>query len=192
MHLKAAAPALHFAEQPFGFVHDLIYVLVVSTQPGRKSTQKGRRLHRSNHIRSRLMRGGWCSFKLVCHPAFSLIRLPGFKAARLLLLNSNVVVTQVYGVVGNPISHSRSPALHNAALAACDLDGVYLPLLVEDMDAFLAASAVVEFVGVSVTIPHKVSSSIFMLSVCLMCHFCVHSGGLPVTSHSILMPCASA
>lgn len=64
-------------------------------------------------------------------------------------------VTQVYGVVGNPISHSRSPALHNAALAACGIDGVYLPLLVDDFPAFLATSADINFVGLSVTIPHK-------------------------------------
>lgn len=60
---------------------------------------------------------------------------------------------QVYGVVGNPVAHSRSPALHNAAFAAAGIDAVYLPLLVDDMPRFLAAFNDVS--GLSVTIPHK-------------------------------------
>ena len=55
--------------------------------------------------------------------------------------------------MGNPVSHSRSPALHNAAFAAANLDAVYVPLLVDDMEPFLAAFP--SFSGLSVTIPHK-------------------------------------
>ena len=62
---------------------------------------------------------------------------------------------QVYGVIGNPVSHSRSPALHNAAMRAGGLDAVYLPLLVDDLPPFLAAFP--DASGFSVTIPHKVS-----------------------------------
>lgn len=61
---------------------------------------------------------------------------------------------QVYGVVGNPVAHSRSPALHNAAFAAAGVDAVYLPLLVDDMQRFLDAFP--DISGLSVTIPHKV------------------------------------
>lgn len=43
------------------------------------------------------------------------------------------------GIVGNPVSHSRSPAIHNAALAAHDLNAVYVPMLVEDLPYFLRA-----------------------------------------------------
>ena len=64
---------------------------------------------------------------------------------------------QLYGVVGNPVGHSRSPALHNAAFAAAGVDAVYVPLLVDDMRSFLEAFP--EFSGLSVTIPHKVSCS---------------------------------
>ena len=41
-----------------------------------------------------------------------------------------LLLMQVYGVVGNPVAHSRSPALHNAAMGAAGFDGVYIPLLV--------------------------------------------------------------
>jgi 3-dehydroquinate dehydratase / shikimate dehydrogenase len=63
----------------------------------------------------------------------------------------------VFGVVGNPVVHSRSPALHNAAFAATGFDAVYLPLLVDDMQRFLQAFS--DISGLSVTIPHKVRSS---------------------------------
>jgi 3-dehydroquinate dehydratase / shikimate dehydrogenase len=72
--------------------------------------------------------------------------------------------SEIYGVIGNPIGHSRSPLIHNAALKATDRDGVYLPLEVDD-----AAEFIRDFVhpktkkldwnlrGLSVTIPHKLS-----------------------------------
>lgn len=52
------------------------------------------------------------------------------------------------------MAHSRSPALHNAALAAAGLNAVFVPLLVDEMRPFLDAFPSLS--GVSVTIPHKV------------------------------------
>jgi len=67
--------------------------------------------------------------------------------------------TACYGVMGNPIGHSMSPAIHNAAFAHCGIDAVYLPLLVEcDPADFLRAFGVLGFSGYSVTIPHKQAS----------------------------------
>lgn len=65
--------------------------------------------------------------------------------------------TRVLGVIGKPISHSRSPMLHNAALALQGQDVVYVPLLVDDLVAFLTSSPFnsADFHGFSVTIPHK-------------------------------------
>lgn len=61
---------------------------------------------------------------------------------------------QVFGIVGKPVGHSRSPALHNAAFAAAGIDAVYVPLLVDELRPFLGAFP--SFSGFSVTIPHKV------------------------------------
>jgi 3-dehydroquinate dehydratase/shikimate dehydrogenase len=72
--------------------------------------------------------------------------------------------SEIYGVIGHPIGHSRSPLIHNAALQAVGKDAVYLPLEVDDAAAFIR-----DFVhpktkkldwnlrGLSVTIPHKLS-----------------------------------
>ena len=70
--------------------------------------------------------------------------------------------TKVYGVVGSPVGHSMSPAVHNAAFDATGHDGVYLPLLVNPgyesfkafMESFLAFDGL-HLSGLSVTIPHK-------------------------------------
>ena len=66
--------------------------------------------------------------------------------------------TALYGVIGNPVGHSLSPAMHNAAFAAAGLNAVYLAFRVEDVGACLAGMrALPSFRGMSVTIPHKMA-----------------------------------
>jgi shikimate dehydrogenase len=61
-------------------------------------------------------------------------------------------------LIGNPVEHSLSPAIHNRAFAELGLDFVYLAFRVEDVrSALLAMRALENFRGLSVTIPHKVS-----------------------------------
>ncbi|HEY0008705.1 MAG TPA: shikimate dehydrogenase [Tepidisphaeraceae bacterium] len=70
--------------------------------------------------------------------------------------------TKVYGVVGRPVGHSMSPAIHNASFDRIGYDGVYVPLLVEDsyesfkafMETFVAFEPL-HLSGLSITIPHK-------------------------------------
>ncbi|GAX76080.1 hypothetical protein CEUSTIGMA_g3523.t1 [Chlamydomonas eustigma] len=65
--------------------------------------------------------------------------------------------TKLFGIIGNPVSHSRSPLIHNTAFQDIGFDGVYVPLLVDDLSAFLDAFKDPQygFSGFSVTIPHK-------------------------------------
>lgn len=63
--------------------------------------------------------------------------------------------TRIYGVIGNPIGHSLSPQQLNAAFAACEIDAIYLPFLVEDLADFVASIVPMGIKGFSVTIPHK-------------------------------------
>jgi len=65
--------------------------------------------------------------------------------------------TDVYGVVGSPVAHSVSPAMHNAAFRAARLDAVYLPLRAVDVGDFDAFARAIGLKGVSVTIPFKVA-----------------------------------
>jgi 3-dehydroquinate dehydratase/shikimate dehydrogenase len=69
--------------------------------------------------------------------------------------------TQVLGVIGYPVGHSRGPALFNDQFAANGRDAVYVPFLVEtaeELSDFLRACASSSWLGVrgfSVTLPHK-------------------------------------
>jgi shikimate dehydrogenase len=62
------------------------------------------------------------------------------------------------GVAGWPVAHSRSPAMHNAALAAAGLNGwryLKLPLPPERFAETVRALPAAGFRGINVTIPHK-------------------------------------
>lgn len=61
------------------------------------------------------------------------------------------------GVIGWPIAHSLSPALHNHWLAVHGIDGAYIPLAVQRQDfaRVLSALRLAGFQGVNVTLPHK-------------------------------------
>jgi shikimate dehydrogenase len=65
--------------------------------------------------------------------------------------------TRLAGVIGDPVRHSLSPRLHNAAYRALELDWVYVAFDVADGDAPAALDAVraLGLVGLSVTMPHK-------------------------------------
>ena len=63
--------------------------------------------------------------------------------------------TAVYGVVGAPIGHSLSPAMHNAGFRASGIDAVYVPLEAAGVDDFLTFARAVGLRGASVTAPFK-------------------------------------
>jgi 3-dehydroquinate dehydratase/shikimate dehydrogenase len=64
----------------------------------------------------------------------------------------------LYGVIGRPIAHSLSPAMHNAAFCAAGRNAVYLPLAASDYSDFLAFADEVGVTGVSVTAPFKIDA----------------------------------
>lgn len=75
--------------------------------------------------------------------------------------------TKIVGVIGAPVEHSRSPQMHNAALAKAGLDYVYVPfhvaedVVAEAMHGFKALNVV----GINVTLPHKQAVIPFLTSI---------------------------
>lgn len=65
--------------------------------------------------------------------------------------------TKILGLIGYPVTHTLSPAMHNAAFKVLGLDYVYLAFEVNPMDLEGAFSGIrsLNFAGVNVTIPHK-------------------------------------
>lgn len=65
--------------------------------------------------------------------------------------------TRVVAVLGYPVAHSRSPAMHNRALSALGLNWVYVPCRVApaDLGRAIRGLRALNFAGANVTIPHK-------------------------------------
>ncbi len=81
--------------------------------------------------------------------------------------------TQVFGVIGNPVAHSMSPAIFNALFEAQQINAVYVPILLEggypEFAAFLDGlrtrqeSHGLDFHGFSITIPHQSNAIEYLL-----------------------------
>jgi shikimate dehydrogenase len=69
--------------------------------------------------------------------------------------------THVAGIIGWPVDHSLSPAIHNAAFAAAGLDWTYVPLPVSPraLAEALAGLVALGFRGANVTMPHKTETA---------------------------------
>ena len=69
--------------------------------------------------------------------------------------------TTLVGLIGNPVEHSLSPAMQNAAFAARGLDWAYVPLLVEDdrVEDAVRGLVALGFAGANVTAPHKAAAA---------------------------------
>lgn len=65
--------------------------------------------------------------------------------------------TRIVGIFGDPVAHSLSPRMHNAALAAAGIDAAYVPFHVapDHLAAAMQAIRALGILGVNLTIPHK-------------------------------------
>jgi len=65
--------------------------------------------------------------------------------------------TKLTGIIGNPLEHSVSPQMHNAAYEKLGLNYCYVPILVKkrDLEQVLDGIRMIGFVGVNVTLPYK-------------------------------------
>lgn len=72
--------------------------------------------------------------------------------------------TLICGVIGDPIEHTMSPVMHNAAFEHLGIDYAYLPFQVkrEDLGQAIAGMRALNIRGLNVTIPHKVAIVPFM------------------------------
>ncbi len=65
--------------------------------------------------------------------------------------------TRLFGIIGDPVEHSLSPVMHNAAFKALGLNAVYVPMCPSDLEEGFGGLRALGFVGVSVTVPFKVA-----------------------------------
>lgn len=55
--------------------------------------------------------------------------------------------TKVFGIIGKPVGHSKSPLLHNEAFKSVGFDAVYVPFLVDNVESFLNVYSSPDFAG---------------------------------------------
>ena len=65
--------------------------------------------------------------------------------------------TALFAVLGDPVSHSLSPVMHNQGLSDIGYNGVYLAFRVQDIGKAVSGIRALGIKGASITIPHKVS-----------------------------------
>ena len=67
--------------------------------------------------------------------------------------------TQIFGIIGCPIEHTKSPVMQNAAFEALGMQAVYVPFCVrpEDLGKAVLSLRAMGISGVNVTLPHKSS-----------------------------------
>ncbi len=63
--------------------------------------------------------------------------------------------TKLYCIFGNPVKHSLSPVIQNAAFESAGLNAVYLAFEVEDIKNGVSAMKTLDIIGASITIPFK-------------------------------------
>src|SRR3972149_5460306 len=63
----------------------------------------------------------------------------------------------IYGLIGNPVSHSISPIIHNTLFKELNFNGIYVPFKVDNIGDFIREFRGLDGKGYSVTIPHKES-----------------------------------
>src|SRR3989440_10945935 len=66
-----------------------------------------------------------------------------------------LLMRALYVLLGDPVAHSRSPAIHTRAFQLLGLDAVYAPCRVTDAPAAVRALRALGVAGANVTVPHK-------------------------------------
>ena len=75
--------------------------------------------------------------------------------------------TKLLGIIGDPVEHSLSPVMQNAAINHLGLDYIYVPFPVkgENLDQAIAGFKAIDLVGFNVTIPHKQAIMSFLTEI---------------------------
>lgn len=105
---------------------------------------------------TRLLPARFCSAWSYAGDGVAPGQLPADRMRREFRFGEVTAEAALFGLVANPIGHSVSPAMHNAAHRADRRDAIYLPLQAADAGDFLAFAAAIGLYGASVTVPFKV------------------------------------
>lgn len=85
------------------------------------------------------------------------VRIEEWKSGKMEIINLITGKTKLLGVIGNPLSHSISPQLHNTVSKCLGIDAIYVPFLVEKggLEAAVRGLRAINVQGFNITIPFK-------------------------------------
>ncbi len=63
--------------------------------------------------------------------------------------------THIYGIIGDPVLHTRSPYIQNPGFDGIKFNAIYVPFLVDSVRSFFVLAEMLPVYGFSVTVPHK-------------------------------------
>lgn len=63
--------------------------------------------------------------------------------------------TKIYGIIGDPVLHTRSPYIQNPGFDGIKFNAIYVPFLVDSVRSFFILAELLPIYGFSVTVPHK-------------------------------------
>ncbi|OQY39133.1 MAG: shikimate dehydrogenase [Spirochaetaceae bacterium 4572_7] len=63
--------------------------------------------------------------------------------------------TQIFGIIGNPVMHTKSPFIHNRGYKTLGLNAIYVPFETDNIELFLELGTILDIKGFSVTVPFK-------------------------------------
>jgi 3-dehydroquinate dehydratase/shikimate dehydrogenase len=63
--------------------------------------------------------------------------------------------THIYGIIGNPVLHTKSPYIQNPGFDEIKFNAIYVPFLVDSVRSFFVLAEMLPIYGFSVTVPHK-------------------------------------
>ncbi|CAL5379090.1 unnamed protein product [Camellia sinensis] len=69
--------------------------------------------------------------------------------------------TKVFGLISKPVGHSKGPLLHNPTLRHVGYNGIYVPMLVDDLEEFFSVYSSPDYAGFSVGFPYKETVTTF-------------------------------
>jgi shikimate dehydrogenase len=83
-------------------------------------------------------------------------------------------MTKTYAIVGDPIDHSLSPLIHNAAFRSLNLDSTYIAYRIQknELEVGIEALKKIKIAGFNVTIPHKTEMMKFLDEIDDVCNMC--------------------
>ena len=78
--------------------------------------------------------------------------------------SSNISTVKTYCIIGDPVDHSLSPAMHNAAFKALNLNCTYIAFRVkeDELEAAIQSLKNTKIAGFNVTMPHKIAAMKFL------------------------------